>query len=240
MARINQYFTSGWRDVEGWINRHALAAIGAGATYQEILGITGDGLEIGVFQGRSFLGICAALSPGDTAVAVDIFDDQSLNFDGSGKAANLMQIFTDNVAAHAPKDVKVEVMAADSLALQPQDILARAQQRFRIISIDGGHTAEHVMNDLALASAMLVNGALVILDDWMSPHWPGVQEGYVRYMANANTRLAPVFYVENKLFMTTISHQPNMRDFFGRSYKFREQMDVREVQSGAFKFLSAI
>jgi hypothetical protein len=239
-VRIADYYKNGWPHVHGWIDDAALAALEAGATYQEELGISGNGLEVGVFQGRSFLGICAALRPGETAIAIDIFDDQALNVDKSGHAADLHSIFSANVEKYAPDAINVDIFPADSMALRPDDILARTSDRFRIISIDGGHTAEHVMNDLALAAEILVNGALIILDDWMSPHWPGVQEGYVRYMANANKRLAPVYYVENKLFMTTISHQPAMKAYFSEHYRRRSSLEVREVLSGSFRFLSAV
>jgi hypothetical protein len=238
--RIDDYYRQGWPHIEGWIDKKALDAIATAATYQELHGIDGNALEIGVFQGRSFLGICAAMRPRERAVALDIFDDQSLNFDHSGAAANLMQAFRTNVDRYASPSVKIDIFTADSLALRAEDILARTRARCRIISIDGGHTAEHVMNDLALASDILVNGAVIILDDWMSPHWPGVQEGYVRYMTNANRRLAPVFFVENKLFLTTISHQPAMKAYFAEHYPLWQQMSVREVQSGPFHFFSAV
>lgn len=241
ISRIANYKADIWPHVEGWIGDGGLAALETGCRYQEELGITGNGLEIGVYHGRFFLALCSALRAGEKCVAIDIFDNQALNVDGSGQASNLHQKFTSNLDRYAPNAADIEVYAADSMALTPADILKKGgDERYRLISIDGGHTAEHVMNDLALASEILVNGALIILDDWMSPHWPGVQEGYVRFMMNANRRLAPAFYIENKLFMTTISHQAAMTDFFAEHFKHRGDLDIRPVRSGAFRFLSAV
>jgi hypothetical protein len=51
----------------------------------------------------------------------------------------------------------------------------------------------------------LVPGGIVALDDYMSVHWPGVTEGFYRFMYSQNRRLKPFLYFQNKLFLTTVS-----------------------------------
>jgi len=45
----------------------------------------------------------------------------------------------------------------------------------------------------------------VVLDDYYNPHWPGVHEGFVRYMMYGNCRLAPFLYHQNKLYLAAYS-----------------------------------
>ncbi|MEG4311023.1 MULTISPECIES: hypothetical protein [unclassified Microcoleus] len=48
-------------------------------------------------------------------------------------------------------------------------------------------------------------GGVVILDDYYNQEWPGVHEGFIKYMIFHNKNLAPFAYHGNKLFLTTIS-----------------------------------
>lgn len=75
-----------------------------------------------------------------------------------------------------------------------------------ILSIDAGHTAEHTVNDLLIADKLLKNGGLIFLDDYYNPHWPGVHEGFSRYMIFNRARIALLLCIGNKLLLTTISY----------------------------------
>jgi len=58
---------------------------------------------------------------------------------------------------------------------------------------DAGHTIQHACNDLHLVQEVLVPGGIVALDDHMSVHWPGVTEGFYRFMYTQNRRLKPLY-----------------------------------------------
>jgi hypothetical protein len=75
----------------------------------------------------------------------------------------------------------------------------------KCFSIDAGHTIQHTFNDLYLAQEVLVPSGIVALDDYISVHWPGVTEGFYRFISSGNRRLKPFLYVQNKLFLTTVS-----------------------------------
>jgi hypothetical protein len=208
--------------------------------YQREHAIKGDALEIGVFQGRFFLALMAALDDDEIAVAVDIFDEQTLNIDLSGHGSETLRIFHENVRQHAHNPAALKILAGDSMVLRPQDVLTNSPHNgFRLISVDGGHTAEHVMNDLGLAADIIVGGGAIFLDDFHSPHWPGVYEGYVRYMMHANRSLAPVFYSGNKLVITTIAHQPQMVEYMREHYPIPESKYFANVSSCGFKYLAS-
>jgi len=111
----------------------------------------------------------------------------------------------------------------DSLALEPRNILAAvtsapfrdgiiigpntcSTDRFRLFSIDGGHTVVHVLNDLRLVERVMVPGGVVIVDDFMHPKWPGVTEGLHIYCTDRASRLVPFAYGNNKMYLTTFEH----------------------------------
>jgi hypothetical protein len=62
--------------VEGWLNPTSAAAMIFVMRLQEERGLRGDAAEIGVYHGKSFLCLCAGLRRDETAIAIDIFEDQ--------------------------------------------------------------------------------------------------------------------------------------------------------------------
>jgi len=107
------------------------------------------------------------------------------------------------------------VVQRDTLSfstVEVADLFGRRGVKF--FSIDAGHTVQHAFNDLYLVQEVLVPGGIVALDDYMSVHWPGVTEGFYRFMNFQNRRLRPFLYFQNKLFMTTVSeHGSYLQEF---------------------------
>src|SRR5260370_624169 len=105
-----------------------------------------------------------------------------------------------------PQRLFFRIVQRDTLSfstVEAVDLFGKLGVKF--LSIDAGHTIQHACNDLHLAQEILVPGGIVALDDYMSPHWPGVTEGFYRFMSAENRRLKPFMYFQNKLFLTTIS-----------------------------------
>ena len=91
-TRLAEYRSTAWPNVAGWVDPPAIPALEAVANYQAAMGIHGDALEIGVFHGRFFLALPAAIEDGECAVAVDIFGDQFLNVDQSAGSNELAAV----------------------------------------------------------------------------------------------------------------------------------------------------
>jgi hypothetical protein len=237
VLKLQRYISTAFGAIEGWLDICAIDALAVISDFQESHAIEGDALEIGVHHGRFFIALNACLRSKEVGIAIDIFDSQDLNVDGSGSGSLLafkrnLDLYTDDLSSTV-------IVAKDSLVMRPPDLLGRSVSGgFRLISVDGGHTAEHVMNDLAIASNVICNGGVVFIDDWMSPHWPGVHEGYLRYMMHANRNLAPVLFAGNKLLMTTISYHEQLLAAIRSDFKPRLPQTIREVQSYGFLFLS--
>ena len=193
---LASYLDLGIGDVEGWLSPTTAAMTAHMLVQQSRDGLRGDVCEIGVHHGKFFLVLANAAIPGERAVAVDVFASQEKNIDRSG--AGDRAIFERHVAVYAPT-AAVDIIEESSLDLERIGFLAR---RFRMISIDGGHTSPVVMNDLRLAERTLLAGGVAALDDILSHDWTGVLTGLAAYLAAGGT-MVPFALTPNKLLLTT-------------------------------------
>ena len=202
--------------VHGWVDTPSLAFLHALASYQSELDIRGPVCEIGVHHGRMFIGLCLARQPGERAVAVDLFDLQELNLDNSGCGDR--EAFEANLNTHLAETESVTILRADSLELDgPQLLKLSGNERFRLFSVDGGHTAEIASRDLATAAGSMRSDGVVILDDFFAPSWPGVTEGLFRYLASPDeSTLAPVAYGHGKLYLVAPAFHEHYAAFFSQ------------------------
>ncbi|MCZ9345843.1 class I SAM-dependent methyltransferase, partial [Streptomyces sp. TRM76130] len=53
---------------------------------------------------------------------------------------------------------------------------AVSDRRYGVIVVDGDHSAEGVAQDLRWAEEIAAPRAVVVLDDYGDPHWPGIKE----------------------------------------------------------------
>jgi hypothetical protein len=222
-----------WKDVHGWVGDRIPHILKFVRELHEADKVEGDILEIGVHHGKLFFLLAAASRDTERCVAVDLFEDQQKNLDHSGKGS--LTIFEQHLQNFFPELVpRVTAISADSMSLTP----ATARERLgtkgvRLMSVDGGHTVAHVVNDMEIAQELLVSGGVVLLDDFLGVHWPTVTEGFYKYMEVANRRLAPFLIFQNKLFLTTFSDQPatltKLRGFLDRTLP-------KEIHSGRWRY----
>jgi Methyltransferase domain len=168
--------------------------------YQRQSKIYGNLFEIGVHHGRSAVLLALMSSLGETAVFVDLFDRQDENVDYSG-SGNL-QIFTSNLAKWAPGKATL-ILQENSLDL---DFFAveELKEGVRFAHIDGAHYRAAVLNDILKTRSVLLDGGIVVVDDFMHTGFPGVNEACNAYLEEpTEERLAPVAIGRNKLILTT-------------------------------------
>jgi hypothetical protein len=183
--------------VSGWLHTDSADIIATLGEAQDDAGLAGNIAEIGIHHGRLFLLLALMARDGERAVALDLFEEQEKNVDGSGKGDR--QRFEANIAAYAPQ-APIDIRQGSSLDVDP----STATETFghvRMFSIDGGHTEEIACHDLRVAEACLVPGGIVVLDDPIHPYWLGVLSGVVRYRASGGT-LRAFAHSENKLYLT--------------------------------------
>jgi predicted O-methyltransferase YrrM len=191
-----EYLRHGVKRVHGWLNPSTAVYLSSLEVLQRAMPVTGDMCEIGVHHGKSFLCLALGLPPDQRAVAIDVLEDQAANLDGSGRGDRAA--FELSLAEHGAGD-SVDLIQSSSLDLEKRGFLEWGR-RFRLFSIDGGHTAEVTCNDLQLAERTVVKRGVVVLDDLLNRHWLGVITGLFQYWSKGGT-LVPSVVVPNKLLL---------------------------------------
>lgn len=191
----SRYLERGMLEVEGWLAPCSASVIAHLSAHQLHRGVLGNVAEIGVHHGKLFILLANLTASDEVAFAVDIFDDQHKNVDRSGKGDRA--IFEANVRKFAPSS-RVKIIQESSLELDDTEFPAT---RFRLISVDGGHTGPITLSDLKLAESCMVPGGIVVLDDVLNADWLGVITGLVQYLAEGS--LIPFAISTNKLYLTT-------------------------------------
>ena len=190
------YLSTGLDAVQGWLVPSTALYL-AGLEQAQRGAVAGGLCEIGVHRGKSFLAMAIDAPEGDPAVAIDVFDLQHLNEDGTSTRA--LEDFRDNLRTWG-LDGRVEIVQGSSLELEADGFLAEGP-RFRLFSVDGGHGADYVLNDLRVAEATLAPGGVVAADDVFNIHWLGVCTGVFRYFHSGGA-LVPFALIPNKLLLT--------------------------------------
>jgi len=198
---LRKYMDAGFDSVEGWCDHRLFHIIDKLNDVQGGLRTRAGVLEIGVHHGKFFILLNQLTEESDESAALDLFAEQDLNIDGSG-CGNL-QAFERNLSLYDKhKGKNVRILSSDSTSLSPSLF---ASTRFRFISIDGGHTPEHTLNDLALAADWVHPQGVVVVDDILNYHWLGVFEGVIRFLLTTPT-LVPFAIGNNKLFLCRLSY----------------------------------
>ncbi len=223
--------------VEGWLGDRMSQMVSIFGSIMDQRQVHGHIAEFGIHHGL-FLFLLSALRDHDEkCFAIDVFDNQSLNIDHSGGGS--LKIFNSYLeslmVAHREA---FRVIQRDTLSFSIPEIVGLFDKRgVKFLSIDAGHTVQHAINDLLLAQEILVPGGIAALDDYMSVHWPGVAEGFYRFMLAGNRRLRPFLIFQNKLFLTTISEHPSVLQ------AFRAEIGAiypEEIRSGRWKEVEVV
>jgi hypothetical protein len=219
-AAWERYRRVGQRQVRGWVDPESLDVLRVVRDVQDAAGVTGSVAEIGVHHGRLFIGLQLLAPAGTPAVAIDLFDNQIENADGSGKGDRAR--FESNVRRWGDWS-SARVHAINSLEVTAADLEAWAEGKIRLFSVDGGHQAEVVASDLQLAEACLAVGGVIAVDDVFNPEWPGVVDGTLSHL-NGGSRLVPFAVAFDKAWFTDSCeaaerYRSGLRAAFGASFR---------------------
>ena len=218
MRQMDRYRLFGMPNIDGWLQPYTAEFITAVADVQRRAGHRGGVGEIGVHHGKLFVLLCLARTPDERAFVIDVFEDQAANIDESGFGDR--HILQNNVIRWCGSAENISVISKSSLDVVPDEILSACGE-VRLASIDGGHTAECVYNDLRLIDAVMPDYGVVALDDFFCEDWPDVCSGGARYMLDPNTRLRPFAVTPNKVFLTSAKFNAFYRSKFVSETPFR-------------------
>lgn len=196
-GRLLDYCATGQHAVEGWLQEGALLLTLALHRQQRAAGIGGGVAEIGVHHGKFFVALALLCEGAERALAVDVFEDQHLNPDGSGRGDR--GVFDANLARWDVAE-RAAVRRQDSLTLTPEQVRgALGGPGARLFSVDGSHSLGHALHDMRVAAASLAPGGVVLLDDFLHAGWLGVTEAAVLLLRGDSPPLAPLAICGGKL-----------------------------------------
>ena len=173
-AAIDRFLADGYLRVHGMSSRFAAAICGHIVRRQTELGVAGDIVEVGTFEGRFFIAMALGLAPGEHAYGIDLFNWPSERVYGR---------FLDNCAAAGLVRERFTAWKGDTRAL-PRDGLRTTLKvdKARFIHIDGEHTNECLGYDLELAHAVLHPSGIIALDDMLHPGYPALIVAVLDYL----------------------------------------------------------
>jgi predicted O-methyltransferase YrrM len=160
---IDRYLADGYARVRGMSSRFAAAICGHLVRRQSALGIAGDMVEIGPFEGRFFIAMALGLAPGEIAVGIDVFDWPD---------AGVRERFLANCRDSGLGPDQIVAWQIDSAALTGEAVRARLNGAARFIHVDGTHACESLAADLEIAHAVLHPSGIIALDDMLHPGYP--------------------------------------------------------------------
>jgi hypothetical protein len=224
-ADIRDYLRS-TAGVKGWFFPIDVSLFGAIDEIQKMEGVKGNLFEIGVHHGKSTV-LLAKFRQADESLGVcDIFEEQGLNKDASGKGDR--EIFLGNMRTLAGvEEGAFKVFSKSSSDLGEEDTTGAC----RFFHIDGGHWPEIVFSDLKTADRALLPEGVVAVDDVFNPNWPGVGEGFYRFTSEFPGRLVPIIIGANKVFLA----RPQFAETF-RKYCTPTKEFLKLVEAAPFSF----
>jgi hypothetical protein len=171
---IDRYLTQSYERVRGMSSRFAAAICGHLIRRQSELGIGGELVEIGTFEGRFFIAMALGLAPDEKALGIDRFDWPDAGIQGR---------FLANCAAHGITTDRYVCWKGDSREITPLQLREKlGEQPVRFAHIDSHHSRECLTNDLELVASVLHDQGIVCLDDMLHPGYPMVMSAVFEYL----------------------------------------------------------
>jgi hypothetical protein len=174
-AAIDRYLADGYERVRGMSSRFAAAICGHVVRRQSELGIAGDIVEIGTFEGRFFIALALGLGPSESALGIDTF-----HWPDDGVLARLI----DNCRAQGIASDRFAAWKADSRSITADELRAKlGAGAVRFFHIDGDHYYQSLTSDLELAHAVLHPNGVICVDDMLHPEYPTLITAVLDYLA---------------------------------------------------------
>jgi Methyltransferase domain len=174
-SEIDRYLADGYDQVRGMSSRFAAAICGHVIRRQSELGVAGDIVEIGTFEGRFFIALALGLSPGESALGIDTF-----HWPDEGVLGRL----SDNCRTQGLAPDRFLAWKTDSRTITADALRDKLGGRaVRFFHIDGDHYYQSLSSDLELAHAVLQPNGVICVDDMLHPEYPTLITAVLDYLA---------------------------------------------------------
>jgi hypothetical protein len=172
---IDLYLAHDYERVRGMSSRFAAAICGHLIRRQSALGVGGELVEIGTFEGRFFIAMALGLAPGENALGIDRFDWPDAGTEGR---------FVANCAAYGIARDRYSYWKADSRGITSTELRKKLGDRpVRFVHIDSHHTRKCLTNDLELVTPGMHRAGIICLDDMLHPGYPILISSVFEYFA---------------------------------------------------------
>lgn len=197
---LNRYLTQEIHKVEGWCIPQLWQAIWPLYT---LIG-PGSIAEIGVYEGKFFIGLAKTFGVEFEHAAIDVFDMQEFNLDKAGVGKK--DVFLENASRLGVN--KIECIRTDSLNLDFQNAvyLCDKYKKFKFFSIDGCHDVLHTTKDIEFAMQVTADEGIIAVDDYINPDWPEVQEAVTKMYHNNEYKFIPLLFICGKLLLCSAAY----------------------------------
>ena len=160
---VDRYIAEGYDTVRGMSSRFAATICGHIIRRQSELGINGHIAEVGTFEGRFFIAMALGLAPGEHALGIDTF-----NWPNEG----LLDLFHSHCARHGLPRGRYTAIKGNIRDIPVDEIEKALGGPVRFWHLDGDHSREQLLLDLALAESTLHRQGMICLDDMLHPGYP--------------------------------------------------------------------
>jgi predicted O-methyltransferase YrrM len=171
---VDAYLDDGYDKVIGMSSRFAAAICCGLLRIQSELGVKGPVAEVGAFEGRFFIALAKSLHDGERALGIDVFEWPN---------AQVIDRFEANCKRYRVPAEKRITWKADSNKMTAAELLAKVGgQKVRLIHVDGEHSQAALTKDLELATAVIGEGGVIVLDDMLHPGYPTLMVAVHAYL----------------------------------------------------------
>ena len=206
-ATVDDYVARMHDEVPGWFTEVDASLFRAVDAAQRAAVVQGDLFEIGVYLGKSAVLLGYLLRPDEEFVAWDLFSGERLAAEAD---AQFYRELTQ--AAFDENYGRFHARAATAYAQPSSEIPAAGLgRRFRFVHVDGSHRYEIARDDIVAALDLLVDGGVVVVDDYRTvPHALGVAAAV--WEAVTAGRLVPVLASDQKLYGFAAGREGGLRE----------------------------
>ena len=206
LPAVDRYLAEGYESVVGMSSRFAAAIVARLMAIQSDLGVRGHFAEIGPFEGRFFIAMAHALAVGEKAVGIDLFDWPN---------PEIIDRFHANCRKHGVPEERRVTLKADSRTMKPEELLAAAGGPIRLMHVDGEHSRAALLKDLALTTAVMAEGGVIVLDDMLHPGYPTLMVAVQEYL-EANPDIVPLCVIDRETIVAATKFVLCGRTWFKR------------------------
>jgi len=202
-------------DVPGWFSSTDAWIFTGISHWQHDEGVAGDLLEIGVYKGRSALLLGHLRGEGERLVLCDLFDQPATSGSTPDGSAGYVGLTLDGFLGTYRRHHAQPPVVYQCLSNRLGDL--ESTRAFRMIHIDGSHAYDDVRSDIDLVPRLLVDGGIVILDDYRTLHTPGVSAAIWEAVVKGDLR--PICLSHDKMYASWGPQRP------GTSEQMRHILD---------------